>query len=285
MNLMDVVRRRDIPEPWVEGEKLAWNEPDFSRRMLREHLSQDHDGASRRFELIDKHVEWIHRRVLSGVPNRVLDLGCGPGLYTSRLSKLGHECVGIDFAPASIAYAREQAKQAMLRCTYLEEDIRVADYGTGFGLVMLIHGEFNAFRTTDARVILERAHRALADNGILLLEPHTFRAVQEMGERPFSWYSAQRGLFSDQPHICLQEAFWDAECGVATERHFVIDALTGEVTRHAWGVQGYTEEGYRSILEECGFGGVEFHASLRGEEDEFHKGLVVIVSRKQHADQ
>ena len=41
---------------------------------------------------------------------RVLDLGCGPGLYTTRLAKLGHTCVGIDFSPASIAYAKAEAE-------------------------------------------------------------------------------------------------------------------------------------------------------------------------------
>ena len=157
MKLIDVVRRQAIPEPWAEGEKIPWNDPDFSRRMLQEHLSQDHDHASRRFAIIDKHVGWIHSLLL-GRPARILDLGCGPGLYASRLARLGHECVGIDFSPASIAYAREQAQAENLRCTYLQQDIRVADYGAGYGLVLLIFGEFNVFSPIDARAILRKAH-------------------------------------------------------------------------------------------------------------------------------
>lgn len=35
----------------------------------------------------------------------MLDLGCGPGLYSHRLATLGHRVHGIDFGPASIAYA------------------------------------------------------------------------------------------------------------------------------------------------------------------------------------
>ena len=103
MKLMDIVRRQRVPKPWSEGEKIPWNDPEFSRRMLDEHLSQAHDAASRRFEIIDKHVDWIHTHVLKGNPTRILDLGCGPGLYTNRLARLGHHCVGIDFSPASIA--------------------------------------------------------------------------------------------------------------------------------------------------------------------------------------
>jgi SAM-dependent methyltransferase len=280
MNLLDVVRRRLPPEPWAEGEKIPWSDPGFSQRMLKEHLRQDHDAASRRFVIIEQHVAWIHDQVLSGRPTRILDLGCGPGLYTSRLARLGHTCVGIDYAPAAIAYARQQAERERLKCTYLLEDIRSADYGTGYGLVMFVHGEFNAFRRADAERILRKAYRALTDGGLLLLEPHTFSAVQQVGEAHPSWYSAEAGLFSDRPHVCLQESFWDAERRTATERYMIIDALTGDVTRHASTMQAYTRDEYRSLLGTCGFSEVAFHDSLAGTET-VHAGLFALVARKR----
>lgn len=292
MKLLDIVRRQPIPAPWTEGEKIPWDDPDFSRRMLREHLSQAHDAASRRFETIDRHVDWIHHKLLQGNPTRILDLGCGPGLYTSRLARLGHECVGIDFSPASIAYAREQAEKEGLRCRYVQEDIRTADYaptqfggqtssGAEYGLAMFIFGEFNVFRPTDARLILEKVYRALAANGLLLLEPHTFSAVRKAGELHAFWYSAVSGLFSDRPHLILCESFWDADRSITTERYFILDALTGDVTRHAQSMQGYTDEQYESLLNECGFGEVRFHPSLTGDIDESQSDFIVIVSRKQ----
>jgi SAM-dependent methyltransferase len=283
LKLLDVVRRQSVPKPWAEGEKIPWDDPDFSRRMLDEHLSQEHDAASRRFEIIDSHVGWIHDRVLKGNPTRILDLGCGPGLYTNRLARLGHRCAGIDFSPASIAYARERAEEAGLECTYIQQDIRTADYGDGYGLVMLIFGEFNVFRPTEARGILEKAYRALAPHGFLLLEPHTFEAVLKIGEQPSSWYSVERGLFSDEPHLCLQENFWDAESNVAIERYYIIDAVTGEVARHSASTQAYTDEQYRSLLVECGFGEVEFYSSLSGSASGSGSDLTVVLSQKKHA--
>ena len=50
MKLPDLVGREPAPDPWTEGEKIPWHEPEFSRRMLEEHLSQHHDAASRRLE-------------------------------------------------------------------------------------------------------------------------------------------------------------------------------------------------------------------------------------------
>src|SRR5512139_3854349 len=110
MNLLELTHLT-TPLPWQEGDNIPWNEAGFSERMLQEHLSQAHDAASRRFATIDRHVEWIHHEMLDGQTGHVLDLGCGPGLYTSRLAQLGHSCHGIDFSPASINYARETASQ------------------------------------------------------------------------------------------------------------------------------------------------------------------------------
>ena len=283
LKLPDVVRRQSVPKPWAEGEKIPWDEPDFSRRMLNVHLSQEHDAASRRFEVIDRHVTWIHRQILKGESARILDLGCGPGLYTSRLARLGHRCVGIDFSPASIAYAKDRAEEGGLECTYTQQDIRLADYGGGYDLVMLIFGELNVFRPEEARRILEKANRALVSGGFLLLEPHTFEAVLKLGEQPSSWYSRESGLFSDEPHLCLQESFWDAEGHVAIERYYIVNAVTGEVTRHSASTQAYTDDQYRSMLVACGFGDVAFYPSLDGTSRKTGSDLTVILSQKKHA--
>ena len=280
MNLLDIVHRRAVPAPWEEGEKIPWHEPGFSRRMLREHLSQEHDWASRRYATIDRQVAWIHDTVLAGGPARILDLGCGPGLYTSRLARLGHQCLGIDYSPAAIEHARRQVDEHGLQCEYMQDDVRTADYGGGYGLVMMIYGEFNVFEPRDAKTILLKAYNALHEGGILLLEPHTHATVRALGEEPRSWYSADEGLFSERPHLCLQENHWDGEVEVATTRYLIIDAATGEVTWHAASVQAYSDAQYQSLLEGCGFGDVSMTASLTGEAEGAHDGLFVISARR-----
>ncbi len=282
MNLLEIVNRDPRPAPWTEGDKIPWHEPEFSRRMLHEHLSQEHDAASRRLATIEHHVAWIHGQLLEGRQTRILDLGCGPGLYTSALSRLGHTCVGIDFAPASIAYARAAAERDGLACTYLEMDVRRAEFGSGYGLITSIYGEFNVFRQEDARLILRKAHRALSAGGLLLLEVHTFDVVKQVGEQPPTWYAVPKGLFSDRPHLCLHEGIWDAEAQVAVERYYVVDAETGTVTRHASSMQAYSDDAYRALLAECGFDNVRFLPSLSGE-GEALGDFIVIVARKRES--
>jgi len=281
MQLIDIVKRLADPEPWSEGDKIPWHDPDFSERMLREHLSQSHDLASRRFEVIKAHVEWIHQRVLECEPARILDLGCGPGFYTSRLAQQGHQCVGIDFSPASIRHATERAARERLNCTYVQADIRQADFGTGFDLVMFLFGELNVFRPADARTILQKAHGALAPGGVLLLEPHRFEVVEKIGAEAPSWHTAEAGLFSEQPHLWLQENAWNPTALTATTRFFVINAATGEVRQLTQTMQAYTDQEYRRMLEQTGFAAVEFLPSFGPSADQHRDNLMLLEARQQ----
>ena len=277
--LLDVVNRMPVPEPWQEGDNIPWDEPGFSERMLKEHLSQEHDAASRRSPKIEEHVGWIHSEVLGEQSTRILDLCCGPGLYTSRLAALGHECVGIDFSPAAIAYAQEQADAKALLCRYVQGEVREAEFGGGFGLVMMVFGQVNVFRRTEARAVLIKAREALTNGGTLLLEPQTLAAVETAGAAGRAWYSAAEGLFSSQPHLVLEESFWDVAGNAATTRYMVLDASSGLVTRHAMTTQGYSDDEYVALLAECGFVDVRSFPSLTGREDSAQKEMFVLTAR------
>jgi SAM-dependent methyltransferase len=248
------------PALWGENEKIPWNEPEFSERMLREHLSQAHDAASRRAEIIDQHVDWIHDELLRSRPSRVLDLGCGPGLYTSRLARVGHTCLGIDFSPASIAHAEREAVGQGLACRYREADIRDGGYGEGFDLAMLVFGELNAFRREDAARILTAARGALLDGGTLLLEVHR-RESLELDTVERSWYAAESGLFGDGPHVCLKESSWHAAGRARVDRWFVA-YVSGEVARYGVTAQAYEPDEYRELLRQAGFASAETRPAL-----------------------
>jgi SAM-dependent methyltransferase len=268
---------RPIPaQPWAEGEKIPWNDPAFSARMLREHLTQEHDAASRRAKIIKKHIKWIHNFVLAKTASRILDLGCGPGLYCAELAALGHVCHGIDFSPASIEHA---VKNAPANCTYALGDLRAVAFPPGFDYVQLIFGEFNVFSRPHAREILQKSHAALTPGGRILLELQTFDAVEQMGNQPPTWYTSPGGLFSDNPHLCLMESFWDEDEAAATERYIILEDGQA-VARYASTTLAYTEEDIAEMLAEIGFNGIEFHPSLTGETSESPEDFLVVIARR-----
>ena len=278
--IKDIIGRKLPPAPWAEGEKIPWDEPRFSRRMLQEHLSQDHDWASRRFSIIDRHAKWIFQSLLNKQPGRVLDLGCGPGLYTFRLAAIGCKCKGIDFSPASIEYAIAQSGTMPVKPDYVLDNIKTAEYGSDFDLVMLLFGEFNVFSPEDAAKILEKSFTALKPGGILLIEPSTFEYVKTVGTKGMFWSGGVSGLFSDSPHLVLKETFWLEKQQVAVERVFIVDAGTAEVTRCSTSIKAYKLDELREMLLQAGFTDIKKYDTLADTGRDALPGFFAVTARK-----
>ena len=172
------------------------------------------------------------------------------------------------------------AHEERLRCIYLQEDVREARYGVGYRLAMLIFGEFNTFHPSDARTILRNAHAALVEGGTLLLEPMRADAMERLGRSGSHWHSSPAGLFSDRPHLYLEEQFWDEQSRTHTTRYFVVDAATGEVEAHASTQQAYTQDDLSELLVECGFHTIRFYPSLMGASDDSQHDFFAVTARK-----
>ncbi len=279
MDLLDLVQRSIPPEGAESGTKIPWHEPEFSERMLAEHLTQRHDRASRRQVVVEQHVAWLDR-LLEGRPSKVLDICCGPGLYTAGLARRGHSCTGIDFSPASIRHARECAESEKLDCSYDEGDVRNTDYGRGYELGLLLFGELNSFGLEEARRITQRCHAALIGGGRLVLEAHRYEVIRRSGQQKPRWYSSSGGLFSPRPHMVLSESFWNETASVTTTRHFVVDAETDEVRCYTETAQAYTDEQLRSLLEDAGFEIDAIRESLPGTPEHQRADFKVWIARR-----
>lgn len=230
--------------------KIPWDEPAFSQRMLENHLSQEHDWASRRLAVIEQQVEWIASQLPVGA--RILDLGCGPGFYTQRLAERGYCCTGVDFSPASIAWARQQAQVAGLNIEYLLQDIRAYSPKNTFDFIMMTFGELNVFNAVDARTLINRCAQWLVSGGKLLTEVHTFDEVKRQGMAEPGWQRCQQGVFLDRPHLLLTEHVWEQEAQTSSTLFWTIDE-NGNATRFGSQMTAWQDEEYASLLSDCRF--------------------------------
>lgn len=233
-----------------EGDKIPWDDPAFSQRMLANHLSQDHDWASRRQSVIARQVDWIAGQLPPGAS--VLDLSCGPGFYLQPLARRGYRCTGVDFSPAAIAYARQQATAEASPPVYVQEDIRSYRSAEKFDCILMTFGEFNVFSRQDAAAILRQCAAMLHEQGLFLLEAHTHDAIRAIGQTPATWQRQLSGLFSETAHLCLQENSWDADAATASSRYTIIDAASAQVQQYSAFMQAYRDEEYRRMLSDAG---------------------------------
>ncbi len=75
--------------PFAQAGQRIWTDPHVSKQLLAAHLDPKTDAASRRPESIDRTITWVVNLLDLKPGNKILDLGCGPGLYSQRLAKLG----------------------------------------------------------------------------------------------------------------------------------------------------------------------------------------------------
>lgn len=248
---------------WCGEHKIPWNDPAFSERILKEHLSQDHHLASRKSEIIKAQVAWITSRYPAG---SVLDLGCGPGLYAKGLSGGATRYQGIDFSPASIDYASGKHAGAAHVTFSLGDLIRV-EFGGPHDLAMMLYGELNVFSPADCRGILRKAQRATIPGGAVLIEFQNPDAVKKVGQAANTWTRADNGgLFSDEPHVCLTENQWFEEERVALQCFHVMYA-DGNAASYRSTTKAWSRQEMVGLLEEAGFTVVRFHEDWPVQDD------------------
>jgi SAM-dependent methyltransferase len=206
MNLEEIKPYLEKPEPFTPGEPLFWDDSHISAQMLKAHLNPANDQASRRPETIEATVVWLVEILGLKPGDSVLDLGCGPGLYASRLAQRGLMVTGVDYARRSIAYAREQAQQNDLEIEYRYQNyLELADENR-YDVALLIFGDFCPLSPEQRAQLLMNVRRALKPGGFFILDVTTPRHRQKYGNRN-RWYVVESGFWKPGPHLVLEDGF------------------------------------------------------------------------------
>ena len=116
--ISQLIELQQKPEPFAPGELLFWNDPHISKKMFDAHLDPNIEAASRKPETIDRSVKWLIKTLGLKTAASILDLGCGPGLYASRLARAGFHITGVDYSRRSIEYATKYASENNLNIAY-----------------------------------------------------------------------------------------------------------------------------------------------------------------------
>jgi SAM-dependent methyltransferase len=240
---------------------LPWGDAEFSERMLREHLNQSHELASRRLDTIERQTDRLLEWLGIGPGSSLLDVTCGPGLVARAFARRGISVTGVDIAPAAIRHAIEIT--AGLPCTFIECDVRKMPLPVaGFDAAIYLYGQGGVPRPEDQREILTRVRRALRHGAPLVLELRDAASVDRGSDT--RWWAGTDDLFGSGAHLVLTERDWDPDARATVERDIVLGVETGALS-----IFGVTERAFEpaeiaAILAEAGFPQVEFHRGWDG---------------------
>ncbi len=263
--LWRIHRRPERPTAWHEGGNLPWNDPAFSKRMLREHLDESHSAASRTTPERVQQIDWLWEKLGLRPGSRVLDLTCGPGLYAVALAERGCEVTGIDFSPAAIGYAREQAINAGVadRCTFIEYDVREAVVESrAYDAALFLYGQLAVFRREEAAALLHKMAAGLRPGGRICVE----LLNQDRVDRRHStwWFADDTGLWGDAPFLHLGERFWDQEAAMSLERFYTIHLDSGVLDEVLLCDQTYATAEMVALMGNAGFEPVTVYPAWDG---------------------
>ena len=284
-NLPDVLwriyHRPDTPVPWELDGNLPWNDPAFSERMLAEHLDQSHGAASRTHQERAKVLKWLWQMLNLSAGDHVLDFTCGPGLYAVDLALQGCRVTGIDFGPASIAYARMLAGENNVQdqCEFIASDVREVDLVPDtYDAALFIYGQLAVFRREEALALLTKIAASLKPGARMVIELLNQDRVDK--EASTWWFTDDKGLWGDAPFLHLGERYWLAEEKISVERFYVIDLQTQKMLEVNLSDQTYAIPEMVELLGQAGFSHVDIYKDW-GDLDLYDRGeWIVYIAQK-----
>lgn len=199
-----------------------WTDPHVSAQMLAFHLDASNDLASRRPAVIDGIVGWIDQRV--GVSGRnVLDLGCGPGLYATRLAKRGARVTGMDFSRRSIDHAT-----GLAQADGLTVDFRCADYlkdafPENQDLVCLIYGDLGVLGPDRRASLYRKIKKALRPGGYFVFDLFSREQFELRREEAVYERNLMDGFWSAEDYFGFRTTFLYDDSGLALDRYLIVE--------------------------------------------------------------
>ena len=218
--------QRERPEPFDRFDTtVLWTDPHISAQMLALHLDPDADIASRAATKIAGTVDWLDKDLgLSG--RRVLDLGCGPGLYARQMADRGAIVTGVDFSERSIAHARSSGDGITFLCRdYLRDRLPPDDEGAPQpDLVTLIYGDVCALPPDHRALLFAKIRAALAPGGALILDAFSEPQFNARAETSSYAFNLMDGFWSAAPYFGFSTTFLYRDLRLILDRYLIVEA-------------------------------------------------------------
>jgi SAM-dependent methyltransferase len=240
-----------------------WADNYISKQMLSFHLNGDNDIASRKFSFIDRSVEWIISNFDLHAGRSVIDIGCGPGLYTERLARSHAAVTGIDFSKRSIEYARKSARTQNLKIDYVLQNYLEFASERKYDLILMIYCDYCALSPAQRKTLLNSFKTLLTDTGSILLDVHSFSHLISMNEGVTYSVNPVNNFWSSSGNFCFKNTFkYDTE-KISLDKYTIIEKDRTR-TIFNW-LQHYNEESISNEFAGSGLRIDKYLANVAGD--------------------
>lgn len=266
------------PRLYEPSSHKFWNDEHISKGMLEAHLNKEWEAATRKYDFVLKSVEWICGIAPPIQYNKLLDLGCGPGIYATLFKHRGYDVTGVDFSERSINYAIDNAKKENLDIKYICQNYLDIVLEEKFDVITLIYCDFGVLSTIDREILLKKIYSMLNPNGLLIFDVFTPNMHEDKKEYKSWSYFNNGGFWCENPHGCLESLYRYEDSTILNQSIIVTDC---EVKCYNIWEHMFTCENLLSELKVAGNWDVEFYSNVAGERYFESSKTICTVARKK----
>jgi SAM-dependent methyltransferase len=232
LDLSGLARAISRPERFAPHDARFWDDPWIAASMLEAHLDPSVEAASAPPAVIDRRVEHLVGALGLEPGDRLLDLGCGPGLYAQRFARHGIGVTGLDLSLGSIAHARTAAAADGLAIEYRVADYTRDTFGGPYDAAVLVYLDFGVLDDAGRDAVLDRVRSALRPGGRFALDVHG-RARPRPGDATVTVGLADGGFWRPGPHLVITTAYRYGQ-DVDLEQHAVVEPQGTVTVYRVW---------------------------------------------------
>lgn len=272
--LLEYLKNR--PKEYEADSAMLWNDEHISKEMLEAHLNPELEAASRKHDFINKSVTWIATLCNREEKTKLLDLGCGPGLYTEKFDDIGFDVTGIDFSRRSIEYAKQSAALKGKKINYIYQNYLDIDYENKFDIITIIYCDFGVLKPSDREQLLLKIRCALKPDGKLILDGFTKANYCDFVEEQAISYE-ESGFWSADPYSCIERTFRYEKASLFLEQYIIITETACKCYNN-WNY-AFDRNTMRDELEKAGFSELQFYSDVAGKEFSEDSKTICVVAK------
>lgn len=269
------INRKPEPFEFYTAEDL-WTDDHTSKKMLEYHLDGSIDASSRNIEFIDQSVLWIVNHFNLDSNSSVLDLGCGPGLYTNRFAEKGINVTGVDFSRRSIEYAK---KMQLKDVDYINKNYLNFVTDKKFDIITMIMCDFSALSQEQRKIILEKSGNMLKPNGKVILDVHSLNYFNQKEEISAYEFNHMDNFWSSEDYYCFINTFKYDNQKITLDKYTIIEKERIRVV-YNW-LQCFSVESLKKEFEENNFVVEEIYSDVSGQKYNDKSLEFAVVAKKQ----
>ena len=276
-NDLKKINQRPKPFEFYTADEL-WTNEHTSKQMLDCHLNEEIDLSSRKREFIDRSAAWIASRFELGNHSKVIDFGCGPGLYTTLLAETGASVTGVDFSQNSIAYARRVAEDKNLKIDYIHANYLNFETHRKFDLAMMIMWDFCALSPAQRKTLLGIFNSVLNNRGALLLDVLSLNSFNGKSESASYELNQLNHFWASDDYYSFLNTFKYEKEKVSLDKYTIVEESQTRVV-YNW-MQHYSQETLKAEFQENGFELENIYLNVAGDAFDQTADEFAVVARK-----